>query len=85
MENSNEKIATVRPGPAPDVEVVSSKAIIGGHDIGKALYQEVQQYSAEELEVQSKEVLRLIDWYIMPMVSKMGIFLFLESLLGFDS
>lgn len=39
------------------------------HDIGAQLFQEVQQYSVEELESESAEVLRLIDWHIMPIVS----------------
>lgn len=38
-------------------------------DIGAALFQEVQEYSPEELEAESAKVRRLIDWHIMPIVS----------------
>lgn len=41
----------------------------GMRDIGAELFLEVQQYSEEELDVESKIVLRKIDWVIMPMVN----------------
>lgn len=45
---------------------VTSKHI---QDIGAELYQEVQQYSKEELEAERKKVLRKIDRVILPIVS----------------
>ena len=38
------------------------------HDQGAALFQEVQEYSPEELEAESAKVRSLIDWHIMPIV-----------------
>lgn len=43
-------------------------------DIGAELYLEVRQYSREELDAERKIVLRKIDWVIMPMVSRSGVF-----------
>jgi hypothetical protein len=39
------------------------------HDQGAGLFQEVQEYSTEELEAESEKVRSLIDWHIMPIVS----------------
>lgn len=39
------------------------------HDQGVELFQEVPEYSAEELEAASAKVKSLIDWHIMPIVS----------------
>ena len=39
------------------------------HDIGANLYLEAEQLTAEELEIEGAEVLKIIDWRIMPMVS----------------
>jgi len=39
------------------------------HDQGAQLFQEVQEYSLEELEAESAKVRRIIDWNIMPIVS----------------
>lgn len=41
------------------------------HDQGAGLFQEVQEYSREELETESAEVRSLIDWNIMPIVSNL--------------
>ena len=38
-------------------------------DQGAAMFQEIQQYTPEELEAESDKVRRLIDWHIMPIVS----------------
>jgi len=38
------------------------------HDQGAELFQEVQEYSPEELESESAKVRSLIDWHIMPIV-----------------
>ena len=38
-------------------------------DQGAAMFQEIQEYTAEELEAESDKVRRLIDWNIMPIVS----------------
>ncbi len=67
MGADEEKIAPVTaPENAVEGIQVIEKAHV--HDIGASLYLEVQQYSPEELEIESKKVLRLLDWYIMPMV-----------------
>jgi hypothetical protein len=39
------------------------------HDIGANLYLEAEQLTAEELEIEGAEVLKIIDWRIMPLVS----------------
>lgn len=39
------------------------------HDIGANLYLEAEQLTAEELETEGAEVLRILDWRVMPVVS----------------
>lgn len=48
---------------------VTHVALGEAHDIGANLYLEAEQLTAEELETEGAEVLRIIDWRIMPMVS----------------
>jgi hypothetical protein len=52
---------------APTVE--KDVALGEVHDIGADLYVEAEQLSAEELEREGAEVLRILDWRIMPIVS----------------
>lgn len=53
---------------APSVE--KNVALGEVHDIGADLYVEAEQLSAEELEREGAEVLRILDWRIMPIVSR---------------
>lgn len=48
------------------------------HDIGANLYVEAEQLSAEDLEREGAEVLRILDWRIMPIVSS-GRYILLPS------
>lgn len=68
MEKSQESPDSIAPEPnAPNLaETFKLDAV---HDQGAALFQEVQEYSPEELEAESANVRRLIDWHIMPIVS----------------
>ncbi|EKG15082.1 Major facilitator superfamily [Macrophomina phaseolina MS6] len=56
---------------------VTSKHI---QDIGAELYQEVQQYSKEELEAERKKVLRKIDRVILPIICVTYTLQFLDKL-----
>jgi hypothetical protein len=58
----------VSPAPTPSINEGQMEAEKQMRDIGADLYLEVQQYSREELEAESKAVLRKIDWVIMPLV-----------------
>jgi MFS family permease len=58
----------VSPAPAPSINEGQMEAEKQMRDIGADLYLEVQQYSREELDAESKAVLRKIDWVIMPLV-----------------
>lgn len=48
---------------------VAQVALGETHDIGANLYLEAEQLTPEELEIEGAEVLKIIDWRIMPMVS----------------
>ncbi|CAI7607792.1 unnamed protein product [Penicillium glandicola] len=50
------------------------------HDIGANLYLEAEQLTAEELEIEGAEVLRIIDWRIMPMLYLTYVIQFLDKL-----
>jgi len=71
MKKSQEPPSSITPEPGvADVsETFKSKMDYTTHDQGAALFQEVQEYSPEELEAESAKVRRLIDWHIMPIVS----------------
>lgn len=61
----------VAPATVPETVVdqhSDMKHLVGTHDIGAQLYEEVQQYDPAELEAESDQVRRLIDWNIMPIV-----------------
>lgn len=45
------------------------------HDIGANLYLEAEQLTPEELETEGAEVLKILDWRIMPMVINHSVFL----------
>jgi len=71
MEKPGESPTSISP-ETRDVnmsETFKAKMDISTHDQGAALFQEVQEYSPEELEAESAKVRRLIDWHIMPIVS----------------
>ena len=44
------------------------------HDIGADLYVEAEQLSTEELALEGAQVLRILDWRIMPIVSSFSRF-----------
>ncbi|TVY48636.1 putative transporter [Lachnellula occidentalis] len=46
----------------------TTKLADNAHDQGAQLFQEVQEYTPEELEAESAKVRRLIDWHIMPIM-----------------
>ena len=60
-------------GITPDPHATSigdtTKLVDNAHDQGAQLFQEVQEYTSEELEAESTRVRRLIDWHIMPIAS----------------
>ncbi|KAI9744427.1 MAG: hypothetical protein M1818_001956 [Claussenomyces sp. TS43310] len=80
MNHANEKIAEAPLDVSSDNQLGDTKEIIGGHDIGKALFAEVLQYSPEELDVESRKVLRLLDWHIMPVICVTYTIQFLDKL-----
>jgi hypothetical protein len=53
---------------APTVE--KDVALGEVHDIGANLFVEAEQLSTEDLEREGAEVLRILDWRIMPIVSR---------------
>lgn len=65
MDVNTEKYPQLAPShnslPARNVEILYD-------DIGAQLFQEVQQYSPEELAAERKKVLRKIDFYMLPVV-----------------
>lgn len=60
------KEANVQQPPAVEKDV-SLREI---RDIGADLYVEADQLSTEELESEGAKVLRILDWRIMPIVSR---------------
>ena len=71
MKNTQESPNSITPdtGVGAVSETMKPKGGYAMHDQGAALFQEVQEYSPEELEAESAKVRRLIDWHIMPIVS----------------
>ncbi|KAF2656466.1 MFS general substrate transporter [Lophiostoma macrostomum CBS 122681] len=76
-----EKESEIEPAGAPpsidEAQIAAEKQM---RDIGAELYLEVQQYTREELEAESKLVLRKIDWVIMPMICITYTIQFLDKL-----
>lgn len=64
--NMDSKEANVQQPPAVEKDV-SLREI---RDIGADLYVEADQLSTEELESEGAKVLRILDWRIMPIVSR---------------
>lgn len=65
-----------------DQPTVEKDVVLGEvHDIGADLYVEAEQLSAEELAVEGAQVLRILDWRIMPIVSSFHLiwYLFLTA------
>lgn len=60
------KEANVQPPPAVEKDVSLGEI----RDIGADLYVEADQLSTEELESEGAKVLRILDWRIMPIVSR---------------
>lgn len=73
MEKSTNTPDEIAP-PVIDEDLGHTVKFSGAvQDQGAALFQEVQEYSPEELEAESAKVLRLIDWHIMPIVRYYGL------------
>lgn len=64
--NMDSKNSKLEPSPAVEKDV----ALGDVRDIGANLYVEADQLSAEELESEGAKVLRILDWRIMPIVSR---------------
>ncbi|TAQ83241.1 hypothetical protein B7494_g8433 [Chlorociboria aeruginascens] len=64
IESSSDRIT--KPNASNSIIGETLKLDDNTHDLGVALFQEVQQYTPEEIEAESAEVRRLIDWHIMP-------------------
>ncbi|CAI6340734.1 unnamed protein product [Periconia digitata] len=77
--SKEEKPDTVTAAP-PSVREENLEAEKQIRDIGADLYLEVQQYSREELEAESKIVLRKIDRVIMPIICMTYCIQFLDKL-----
>lgn len=60
------KDAKVGHPPAVEKDVVLGET----RDIGADLYVEAEQLSTEELASEGAKVLRILDWRILPIVSK---------------
>lgn len=69
MEKSSENPGAIAPSRRVSEVGETLKFDGNNKDIGAALFQEVQDYSPEELEAESAKVRRRIDWHIMPIVS----------------
>jgi hypothetical protein len=64
--NMDSKEAYVQQPPAVEKDVSLGEI----RDIGADLYVEADQLSTEELESEGAKVLRILDWRIMPIVSR---------------
>jgi hypothetical protein len=62
------KETKVEQSTEKDVAFGDSRDIAGTHDIGANLYLEAEQLTAAELETEGAQVLKILDWRIMPMV-----------------
>ena len=54
-----------------DPTTVEKNVVLGEvHDIGANLYVEAEQLSSEEVEREGAQILRILDWRLMPIVGR---------------
>ncbi|KAJ5131264.1 uncharacterized protein N7515_007303 [Penicillium bovifimosum] len=63
-----------------DVAFGETRDIAGTHDIGVNLFLEAEQLTAEELETEGAQVLKILDWRIMPILYLTYVIQFLDKL-----